>query len=82
MFKQLLVPLDGPKLAETAPPSARELANRFSSDINLVQIVRGSYVSSSLSGDACADELRLAEIPVLLIHAAEGKADWHDATVR
>ncbi len=57
MFKHLLVPLDGSKLAETALPAARELANRFDSTITLVQIVRGPHVSASLGGDAYADVL-------------------------
>ncbi len=70
------------KISGDSAALRRELANRFASDINLVQIVHGPYISASLGGDAYADVLRLAEILVLLIHAAEGKADWHDATVR
>lgn len=57
MFTHLLVPLDGSKLAETALPAAQELANRFDSNISLVQVVHGPHVSVSMGGDAYADIL-------------------------
>lgn len=44
MFKHLLVPLDGSKLAELALPMAKSLADQFGSKITLVQAVSLPYV--------------------------------------
>lgn len=44
MFKHLLVPLDGSKLAELALPLAKSLATQFKSRITLLQVVPLPYV--------------------------------------
>lgn len=43
MFKHLLVPLDGSKLAELALPMAESLARQFGSKITLLQVVSLPY---------------------------------------
>lgn len=43
MFKHLLVPLDGSKLAELALPMAKEIAVQFGSKITLLQVVPLPY---------------------------------------
>lgn len=43
MFKHLLVPLDGSKLAELALPIAKAIADQFSSSITLLQVVALPY---------------------------------------
>lgn len=43
MFKHLLVPLDGSKLAELALPMANSLATQFDSRITLLQVVPMPY---------------------------------------
>lgn len=44
MFKHLLVPLDGSKLAELALPMAKSIAAQFDSSISLLQVVALPYV--------------------------------------
>jgi len=44
MFKHLLVPLDGSKLAELALPMAKALADQFGSRITLLQAVSLPYI--------------------------------------
>lgn len=43
MFKHLLVPLDGSKLAELALPMAKSIAAQFESSITLLQVVALPY---------------------------------------
>lgn len=43
MFKHLLVPLDGSKLAELALPMAKSIAAQFDSSITLLQVVALPY---------------------------------------
>jgi nucleotide-binding universal stress UspA family protein len=43
MFKHLLVPLDGSKLAELALPMAKAMATQFDSSITLLQVVTLPY---------------------------------------
>ena len=39
MFKRILVPLDGSRLAEAALPAALELASKFDSQVTLLRVV-------------------------------------------
>lgn len=40
MFKRILVPLDGSRLAEAALPAALELASKFDSEVTLLRVVQ------------------------------------------
>jgi len=40
MFKRILVPLDGSRLAEAALPAALELASKFDSQVTLLRVVQ------------------------------------------
>jgi len=50
MFKRLLVPLDGSRLAEAALPPAAYLANRLDAAITLVHIIERS-ASAEVHGE-------------------------------
>lgn len=57
MFKHLLLPLDGSRLAEAALPSAKALAQRFDSKITLLAVVRVPYMAVDVGGHAYTDAL-------------------------
>lgn len=40
MFKRILIPLDGSRLAEAALPAALELASKFDSQVTLLRVVQ------------------------------------------
>lgn len=51
MFKHLLVPLDGSKLAEAALPAAISLATQYGSEVSLFQVTHTPYLSAMAQGD-------------------------------
>jgi nucleotide-binding universal stress UspA family protein len=55
MFQNILVPLDGSKLAENALRPAMELAQKFEGEITLLRVVRSPYPITDLSGAAYGD---------------------------
>lgn len=56
MFKRILVPLDGSKLAEKALPTVLELASHFDSDITLLRVVHPPHLMlTNAGGTAYAD---------------------------
>lgn len=59
MFKHLLVPLDGSKLAEDALPSARALAEKFDSTITLLRVILPPDVTTSTVGSQMTEVLAM-----------------------
>ena len=55
MFKHILVPLDGSRLAEAALTAATTLAERFDSKISLLRVTRTPYVATGLDGATYAE---------------------------
>ncbi len=50
MFKHLLVPLDGSRLAEAALPVACELASKFESEITLLRVISSPVLYAEIDG--------------------------------
>lgn len=59
MFKHLLVPLDGSKLAEAALPSARALAEKFDGTITLLRVVWPPDITTSTVGTQMTEVLSI-----------------------
>ncbi len=55
MFKHLLVPLDGSKLAEAALPAAVRLATQFGSELSLIQVIPTPYLATMSRGETYAE---------------------------
>ncbi len=49
MFKRILIPTDGSDMALQAAKTARELAERFGSDVTLVHVVQNYYTLPAFS---------------------------------
>jgi len=57
MFKHILVPLDGSRLAEAALPAACKLASKFDGEITLLRVTAPPFFLSHGDGRAYADLL-------------------------
>lgn len=57
MFKHILVPLDGSRLAEAALSTALEIAARFEGEITLLRVTLPPLIIQSVDGRAYADLL-------------------------
>jgi nucleotide-binding universal stress UspA family protein len=55
MFKHILVPLDGSRLAEAALPAACELAAKFDSEITLLRVTSSPMLFTNVDGYVYGD---------------------------
>ena len=80
MFKHILVPLDGSKLAEAAIPAAVSLTKKLSAPVTLLHILeqdapqevhKDRHITQADEASAYLEDVAKREFP------AEGKVNWH-----